>query len=362
MREISAWAGYAPTPLKSLDRLAAATGVGQLHYKDESDRFALQSFKALGAPFALARLLALKLAELGADRPRARDVMNGRFRAEAGAFTCAAATDGNHGRALAWAAERIGCRCVVYVHAAVSRGRAAAIARHGAEVVRLAGTYDDAVHRCAEDCRRLGWLEINDGGPPDDLASTRLVMQGYAVLVEEVLSQLPTPPSHVFLQAGVGGFAGAVAARLWQRQSVGRCRVVVVEPERAACVFATAEAGDLRPAKGDLDTVMAGLACGEASFLAWQILKEAAFAFLTIPDQAALDTMRLLAAGEHGAPPIVAGETGAAGLAGFLAAAGEAASREALGIDSSSRILVFGTEGASDPELYARYVTEHRPA
>ena len=351
--EITHWPGYAPTPLLPLDDVARALGLAAVHYKDEGGRFGLGSFKALGGAYAvrqhLARLLA---AELG--RPVAtQELLDGRHRALTQAVTVATATDGNHGRSVAWGAQLFGCRAVIYIHQEVSPGRQAAIERYGATVVRTPGVYDDSVRRCAADAAANGWTVVSDTSYEGYREIPRTVMHGYTVMVEEALRQSSEPPTHAFVQGGVGALPAAVAGHLWQRAPGRRPRVVVVEPERAACLFATARAGKPTAVTGKLDTMMAGLACGEVSPLAWDMLMRAADDFMTIPDAAAIDAMRLLAARR---PPVVAGESAVAGLAALRAAADDDAARRALGLDASSRVLLFGSEGATDPVLYERIV------
>jgi diaminopropionate ammonia-lyase len=180
------------------------------------------------------------------------------------------------------------------------------------------------------------------------------VMQGYRLMAEEAMEALPAAPTHLFVQGGVGGVAAAVAVQARQRFGMAP-RLVVVEPERAACLLASAEAGEAVAVPGPLDTLMAGLACGEPSLLAWQELERSAFAFMAIPDAAAVDAMRLLARRQ---PAVVAGESAVAGLAGLLLAAADAGARALLGLDAGSRVLLFGTEGATDPELYTRLVED----
>lgn len=342
--EIAGWKGYAPTPLVSLPGLARRLGIAALAWKDESGRFGLGSFKALGGAYAVLR-------QVRAAAPRQ--------------ITVCCATDGNHGRSVAWGAQRFGANCVIYIHATVSRGREAAIARYGAEVRRVAGTYDDAVHQAAADAAREGWVVVSDTSYPGYMEIPRDVMQGYTIMADEALEQWPAagggePPSHVFLQAGVGGLAAAVCARLWQRLEPRQPRCVLVEPDRAACLFESVSAGIAANVGGALDTMMAGLACGETSPLAWEILSEGASDALTVTDAAATACMRLLAAGEDGDPPVVAGESAVAGLAGLLGALARPALREALGLGPDARVLLFGSEGDTDPELYASIVG--RPA
>ncbi|HET6521040.1 MAG TPA: diaminopropionate ammonia-lyase [Geminicoccaceae bacterium] len=360
---IRSWPGYAPTPLVPLPGLAAAAGLGEVWYKDEAGRFGLGSFKALGGAYAVGRLLAREVAaRTGAAAVTAADLQAGRHRDITGAITICCATDGNHGRSVAWGAMTFGCRCVIYIHATVSEGRERAIERFGALVRRTPGNYDDSVRQAARDAEANGWFVVSDTSYEGYTDVPRDVMQGYAVMAEEALRQLPPggPPSHVFVQGGVGGVAAAVCAQLWRRLGADRPRFVVVEPERADCLYQSALAGKRTPASGDADTIMAGLACGEASLLAWRVLETGADAFMTVPDDSAPDLMRRLAGGSGGDRPLVAGESAVAGLAGALAALADPDKAAALGLGPDGRVLVFGTEGATDPELYARIVG--RPA
>jgi diaminopropionate ammonia-lyase len=328
---ITRWPGYAPTPLLDLGEFARRANVASLQIKDEGKRFELGSFKALGGAYAVEVLVAGR----AADAPLPT-------------VTCA--TDGNHGRAVAWGARRAGCKCVIYVHATVSDGRARAIAGYGAEVRRVDGSYDDAVRRCAADALREGWTVVSDTSWEGYDAIPKLVMQGYALLMDEAHEQ-GARPTHVFVQGGVGGLAAAILSWLWERLGAARPRLVVVEPAKAACLMASAEAGRWTTLDGDIGTVMAGLECGEPSALALDLLLPGADAFMAIPDSIAEWTMRELAA-----QGIVGGESGVAGLAGAMAAAGSPAIREEIGLDEASRVLCFSTEGATDPEVYARIV------
>jgi diaminopropionate ammonia-lyase len=217
------------------------------------------------------------------------------------------------------------------------------------------GTYDDAVRAAQRTAEKEGWFVVSDTSYAGYTEVPRDVMQGYRLMAEEAAAALPGPPSHVFVQGGVGGLAAAVSAQLRATCGPKAPRLVVVEPEKAACLLASAEAGEASSIDGPLDTLMAGLACGEPSLLAWQELERAAYAFMSIPDQAAVDSMRALA---RRTPRIVAGESGVAGLAGMLLAATEPFARAALGLEEDSQVLLFGTEGATDPELYARLVDE----
>jgi len=349
--EITAWPGYEPTPLVPLDEIAEAARLGALHYKDEGPRFGLGSFKALGGAYAVLKLLVGELARRGvADHATAAALVDGTHAEAARAITVTCATDGNHGRSVAWGAQRFGCRCVIFVHQHVSQGRRDAIARYGVELREVPGTYDDAVRAAARTAEREAWFVVSDTSYGGYTEIPRDVMQGYRVMAEEAADQLEAPPTHAFVPGGVGGVAAAVSVQLRSRFG-GDVKVIVAEPEKAACLLASAEAGEPTTVPGELDTLMAGLACGEPSLLAWQELERGAFAFMAVPDDSAVDCMRLLA---RRTPPIVAGESAVAGLAALLLAARDPLSRAMLGLDADSRVLLFGTEGATDPEAWAR--------
>lgn len=357
-RELSTWQGYALTPLHALPALARALGVQSLHYKDEGGRFGLGSFKALGGAYAVARLLCR---ELGARLGRTldtRDLQQPDIRALSAGITVTCATDGNHGRSVAWGAQLFGCACVIYVHATVSQGRAEAIAAYGAQVVRTPGNYDDAVRHADADAKKQGRFVISDTSYPGYMDVPRDVMQGYQLMVQEAAAQIGTRPTHIFVQAGVGGLAAAVCGYFWERDGAARPQFIVVEPERAACLLESARAGELRAVAGELDTLMAGLACGEVSLLAWEILEKGADAFCAIPDAAAIACMRLLAQPLAGDRAIVAGESAVAGVAAAIAALQSPQARAQLGLNADSRILFFGSEAATDPALYAQLVGE----
>ncbi len=345
--EIMSWPGYAPTPLHDLPDLAALASVASVRLKDESARFGLGSFKALGGAYAVAGQLAILLSRRGvAPSASGVDLESGRFRDATSGVTVTCATDGNHGRSVAWGARRFGCRCVIFVHEGVSQVRVDAIAAFGADIRRVPGTYDDSVRAADKVAAAEDWIVVSDASWPGYTEIPRAVMQGYRLMPDEAADQWRgPPPTHVFVQGGVGGVAAAVSVQLRARFDPAP-RLIVVEPDRAACLLASARAGKLAVAGGPLDTIMAGLACGEPSLLAWQELERAAFAFVAIPDEAAVGAMRTLAG-----LGIVSGESGAAGLAGFLQAAADPGP---LGLDPTSRVLLFSTEGATDPALYAR--------
>ena len=356
-QHISQWPGYAPTPLQSLKGLAQATQVAQIHYKDESQRFTLNSFKALGGAYAVMRLLLNHIQTQTADTNiTVNDLLSGKYRQLTEQITVSCATDGNHGRSVAWGAQLFGCRCVIYIHATVSDNRKQAIEKYGAEVVRTAGNYDDSVRKADQDAQHHGRIVVSDTSYEGYTDIPKDVMQGYTVMVDEIIQALEQLPTHIFVQGGVGGLAAAVCAPFWQRFAEQRPRLIVVEPAKAACIFSSIQHGERVTVSGDLDTLMAGLACGEVSLLAWEILKQGVDDVIIVNDQAAIDCMRLLATSINTDAPIVAGESAVAGLAGFIGAAQDPELRSQLGLNQESRILFIGSEGDTDTELYQQLV------
>lgn len=356
--EISSWPGYAPAPLVALGALARTLGLGALHYKDERGRFGLKSFKALGGAYAVANVLRRRvMAARGLPNLSSKQLLAGEFADIVREATVTCATDGNHGRSVAWGAQLFGCRCVIFVHEHVSEGRRDAIARYGAEVRAVPGTYDDAVRHAAATAAANGWTVVSDTSYPGYRAIALDVMHGYGVMAVEIAQQLTgEPPTHVFAQAGVGALAAAICASFWLRWGARRPFFVVVEPTHADCVYQSLAAGKPVVVGGALDTVMAGLACGEVSELAWEILHHGASAAVAIDDAYALEAVRALALPAAGDPPIVAGETGGAGLAALLAARDYPEIRQTLRLDADSRVLLLGSEGDTDPVIYREIV------
>ena len=352
--EIESWPGYEPTPLRSLHVLASQLRLGWVGVKDESGRFGLGSFKALGGAYGVRRVMMRGDTGAGA---------RGFTEREAPPPTVTCASDGNHGRAVAWGARMFGLDAVIYLPGHVTEVRAEAIRSFGARVVRVDGEYDDAVAQAARDARDNGWTVISDTSYPGYMEIPRVVMVGYTVMVEEALkalrASLPThqgsSPTHVFIQGGVGGLAAAVIGHMWERLGPDRPVAVIVEPETSDGLYRSGRAGEPRAALGDLDTIMGGLSCREISPLAWEVVGIGAHAFMTVRDDGIAQLMRAAAGGELG-DPFEGGESGVAGLLGLVEAAGDAELRDAIALDERSRVLLFNTEGATDPELYERIV------
>jgi diaminopropionate ammonia-lyase len=333
---ISAWPGYESTPLVSLAGLAQKLDIAQIHYKDEGNRFGLGSFKALGGAYAVGRAVAAS-------------------HAVPSSITIASATDGNHGLSVAWGAKTHGCRCVIFIHAEVSAGRERSLRSQGADVIRIDGNYDQSVRRCYTEAKDNGWKVISDTSTEDagdDVART--VMAGYSVMFAEIVAQLSTePPTHVFIQGGVGGLAATACEYFQLTWGSSTPRFVIVEPELAPCLYESARSGKRVSVEVRQETVMAGLSCGEVSTVAWPTLSMLADDYLTIPDSVVAPTMTLLADAQFADPPIIAGESAVAGLSGLICARQNNELALNLGLNSDSRVLVIGTEGATDPDVYA---------
>ncbi len=349
----------ANTPLWSLPGLAVTLGLGQVSVKDEALRSPLASFKVLGAPVALLRLIQRRWPDK-AFRPA--DLLAGRHAAELSDLVVISATDGNHGRALAAAASSIGCRCVIVLHAQVSPEREQPIAAFGAQIVRISGNYDESVHEAARLAAHNGWQVVSDTSYDGYEDIPRDVMQGYAIIACEALEDVvapssgPCPFTHVVVQGGVGGLAAGVVSHFWERYGDQRPVFIVVEPEQADCLLQSARQGRASNTRGSVDSLMAGLACGDASPLAWRFLAGAVDLFMTVPDSAAEEAMRMLARGNAGDVAVVSGESGAAGLAGLVALLASAEVARQLGLGAQSHVLLVNTEGATAPGVYASLV------
>ena len=350
--------GYRISPLRNLSNLAAMIGVGGIWVKDESVRLSLNSFKVLGGSFAIYRhiksLLGLDDKGLSFDQLISDE-------------TCATATDGNHGRGVAWAADKLNCRAVIYVHKDTSPARVAAIASYGAEVRVVDGTYDDAVKRASRDADENGWQVISDTSWEGYEDIPKWVMQGYTTMLSEAQEQLAgqgiVKPTHVFVQAGVGALAAATTGFYASRFGQDRPTTVVVEPATANCLIESARIGDGEPhaVGGDLQTIMAGLACGEPSPIAWRVLWDCVDAFVACPDYVAAKGMRVYGLPLAGDPFIVSGESGAVTLGALMFVAEYpqyADLKDYLGLGPESQVLLINSEGNTDPDYFRRVVWE----
>ncbi|WP_120499664.1 diaminopropionate ammonia-lyase [Roseovarius sp. EL26] len=356
-REITGWDGYAKTPLESLDRLAEQLGLGDIYYKDEGPRFGLGSFKALGGAYAVQCVLARAIsAQVGKD-VSLEDMRNKTYAEHAAQITVTSATDGNHGRSVAWGATRFGAQCRIYIHAEVSEHRAEVMRNLGADVVRVDGDYDASVAQARTEAEENGWLVVSDTSWPGYTQPPLDVMAGYGVMAREIVRDLPTPPTHVFLQGGVGGLAASVAAVFQQEWGADAPQVIIVEPELAPCLYASGQANAPTSVEIKEETLMAGLSCGEPSELAWSVLAAVSKGFITIPESVVAPAVRLLANNEASQAPINAGESAVAGLAGMIWAASHVQGRQDFMLDANSRVVLIGSEGVTDPNVFEQIMS-----
>lgn len=347
---------YCETPLVSLQHLAERLQVKRIDLKDESKRFGLNAFKVLGASYAIANEIAkrtgLDIASLSAEQIRSAEMKE-----KLGEITFVSATDGNHGRGVAWTAKQLGQKAVIYMPKGSAQERLENIRAEGAEAEITDLNYDEAVRLAWKMAEEKGWIMVQDTAWDGYEDIPRWIMQGYTTMAHEIMEQLPERPTHIFLQAGVGSMAGAIAGFFSQVYGEEKPIIVIVEPAKADCLFRTAKADDgkLHFVTGDMHTIMAGLACGEPCTLGWDVLKGYADAFIRCPEWVAADGMRILAAPVAGDTAVVAGESGAAAfgcMANILLGNAPAEWKAALRLDENARILCISTEGDTDRQNY----------
>ena len=351
---------YQQTPLCSLSALASVLGVKSIEVKDESKRFGLNAFKVLGGSYALGRYIAEKLNK-NIDELPAEAILSQDVHQQLGALTFVTATDGNHGRGVAWTAAQLKQKSVVYMPKGSAQERLNNIRAEGAEAYITEYNYDDAVRLAAKHAEKKGWILVQDTTQDGYEDIPRWIMQGYTTMGYELVQQLQEAPTHLFLQAGVGSMAGAMAAFFASYYGEQRPYIIIVEPNDADCIFRTAEANDgaLHCVSGDMNTIMAGLACGEPCSLGWEMLKHCADAFIRCPDYAAADGMRILASPKDNDPVIISGESGASTLgcaANILSDPALQSLKEQLKLNEQSRLLFISTEGDTDKENYRNIV------
>lgn len=356
---------YSITPLVKLDGMAEGLGLGGLFVKDESYRFGLNAFKVLGGSFAMARYIA---SEMGRDvSEMTYDYLTSeKFREEFGQATFFTATDGNHGRGVAWAANKLGQKAVVHMPKGSTKTRFDNIAKEGAKVTIEEVNYDDCVRMAAAEAEATPHgVVVQDTAWEGYEEIPAWIMQGYGSMAGEAAEQLRevsvNRPTHVFVQAGVGSLAGAVVGYFTNLYPENPPKFVVMEAGAAACLYKGAVAGDGDPriVGGDLQTIMAGLACGEPNIIGWDILRNHVSAFVSCPDWVAAKGMRMLAAPVKGDPKVISGESGAVGM-GVISTIMENDEykelRDALELNRDSKVLMFSTEGDTDPDKYKKIV------
>lgn len=351
--------GYQQTELVSLEGAAKAAGVKEILLKDESARFGLKAFKGLGGSYAVYRILCNRL---GLDPQKAlfSDFGTEEIRRRCREITFVTATDGNHGKGVAWAARLFGCRAHVYMPAGSVAERRQAIQDAGAESVTITDlNYDKAVDHASKMAEEHGWILIQDTAWEGYVEIPGWIIQGYLTMAAEIREQLgSTVPTHVFLQAGVGAMAGGVLGYLSNTFAEQAPAFTIVEPSTVNCLYRSAEAGDGRAhsIEGDPVTIMAGLNCGTPCMVTWPVIRDRAAFYCACDDVVAEHAMRALAHPIGGDKAITAGESGAAGYGAFLEIAADVGARKLLGIDEKSVILCINTEGDTDQANYRKIV------
>ena len=325
---LSGWENYEPTPLLNLNKLSKDLGLKNIFYKDESKRFGLKSFKALGGAYAVA--------EVSAGR---KDVV------------VATATAGNHGKSVAWGAKRLGIACKIFISEFVSETRADEMRKLGAVVTRVKGNYENSLDECIKQSKKNGWEIVQDVAWEDYQKVPKLTMAGYSVMIEEISKQTDHYITHIFLQAGVGGMASGViagVARYFKRIP----KIIIVEPKNADCVLKSIDAGKLTRVEIEKESIMGGMSCGDVSLVPWQILKNSVNNCLSITDADIPLSVAMLAKGYFGDDNIVAGECSAPALISINVSCNNEQIKKDLELDMNSNVLLIGCEGDTDIKLY----------
>lgn len=351
---------YRETPLVELKNTAKAMGLGSIYVKDESYRFGLNAFKVLGGSYAIGNYLAKRLGKSITEMPYDK-LISDEVKKELGDITFVTATDGNHGRGVAWTAKQLQQKSVVYMPKGSAEERLMNIRAEGADASITDLNYDEAVRLANTQADQKGWVMVQDTAWEGYEDIPRWIMQGYGTMGYEAYTQLPEKPTHIFLQAGVGSMAGAVAGFFAAAYGEDRPIITVVEPNKADCIFRTAEAADgaLHFVTGDMDTIMAGLACGEPCSIGWNVLRDYADNFISCPDYAAAQGMRLLGNPENGDTKVISGESGASAfgcVAEIMRDPSLGGLKKKLKLDENSKVLFFSTEGDTDKENYRSIV------
>lgn len=351
---------YKETPLVELKHTAKSMGLGNIYIKDESYRFGLNAFKVLGGSYAIGNYLAKRLGKSITEMPYEK-LVSGEIKRELGDITFVTATDGNHGRGVAWTAKQLQQKSVVYMPKGSAEERLMNIRAEGADASITDLNYDEAVRLANSQAEQKGWVMVQDTAWEGYEDIPGWIMQGYGTMGYEAYMQLPEKPTHIFLQAGVGSMAGAVAGFFASVYGGDRPIITIVEPNKADCIYKTAEAADgkLHFVTGDMDTIMSGLACGEPCSIGWNVLRDYADNFISCPDYAAAQGMRVLGNPEAGDTKVVSGESGASAfgcIAEIMRDKTLVELKNKLKLDENSKVLFFSTEGDTDKENYKSIV------
>ena len=329
-KTISNWKGYSKTPLIKLDKLSKALNINNVFYKDESKRFHLKSFKALGGAFAVEKI--------------SKNKKN---------IVISSATAGNHGRSVAWGAQRLGLKCKIFISQFVSKTRENEIKKLGAQVIKVKGNYENALRECRKQSKKNKWKIVQDVSNKKYKYIPKLTMAGYSIMIKEVSFQTNKYITHIFLQAGVGGMAaGSVAgvARYFKRIP----KIIIIEPESAACVLKSVEKGKMTKIKIKKESIMGGMSCNEMSLVPWQILRKSANACMSIKDINIPETIAMLARKKLSNQKIIGGECSAPGIIGLISLCNNKIIKDKLDLDENSNVLLIGCEGDADKLFYKK--------
>ena len=332
---ISKWKGYSPTPLIELNKLSKKLNLNKIYYKDESKRFNLKSFKALGGAYAVE-----KVAKGNKD------------------IVVATATAGNHGRSVAWGAKRLGLKCKIFISEFVSDLRGKAMADLGADIIKVKGNYEKSLIECIEQSAENDWQIVQDVAWEDYMIVPKYTMAGYSVMMKEITAQInKNKISHIILQAGVGGMAGAMIAGI-ARYLENIPITVVVEPDSAACVLESIKSGSIKKLDIKRESLMGGMSCGEVSLVPWEILKNSVKYCISIPDDDIAKTMKFLGNCEFSDEKIIAGENSVPGAISLIISCKDKMIKEKIQLNENSNILLIGCEGDTDQEMYSRLTSQ----
>ncbi len=332
---ISNWKGYNPTPLIELNKLSKELNLNKIYYKDENKRFDLKSFKALGGAYAVEKVTKGN-----------KDIV------------VATATAGNHGRSVAWGARRLGLKCKIFISEFVSDARGKAMADLGADVVKVKGNYEKSLMECIKQSTENNWQIVQDVAWKDYMIVPKYTMAGYTVMMKEIVDQLKNEKiTHIILQAGVGGMAGAMVAGI-ARYLKNVPITIVVEPDSAACVMESVKSGKIEKIDIKRESLMGGMSCGEVSLVPWKILKNSVKHCVSLPDDDIAKTMRLLGNSSFSDEKIIAGENSAPGVISLISSCEDQNIKEKLKLNNNSNVLVFGCEGDTDKEMYQKLTNQ----
>tara|TARA_S200000501_G_scaffold293483_1_gene279105 strand:- start:793 stop:1920 length:1128 start_codon:yes stop_codon:yes gene_type:complete len=332
---ISNWEGYSPTPLLELNKLANELNLNKIFYKDESKRFDLKSFKALGGAYAVE-----KVSKGNKD------------------IVVATATAGNHGRSVAWGARRLGLRCKIFISEHVTNARGKAMADLGADVIKVEGNYENSLIECIKQSTQNNWQIVQDVAWKDYMIVPKYTMAGYTVMMKEIINQIkPKKISHIVLQAGVGGMAAAMIAGI-ARYLENIPKIIIVEPDSAACVMESIKTGKIEKIDIERESLMGGMSCGEVSLVPWEILKNSVRYCISLPDDDIAKTMKLLANAGFGDDKIIAGENSAPGVISLITSCEDVKIKEKIQLNKESNVLLIGCEGDTDAEMYQKLINQ----